>query len=493
MERLSAFYVDELSKEISGQQKAIQRKAIALKQSHNDELATATTFEQKKALLGKWYSVEELRRIKTDKQADEALKKQYAAEEQAAMKEDLELQLALWQGIVDEVGRTGLLENGVAATDEDKAKLLAIIDELEKKLAELCAIPSPSLGGEVKDRKSNVDLLGMTADDWQKFHDNIEAGKFGMEEIEAIANAIASAFSSVNELMSAMGQRELKEFTKAQNKEKQILDRKLKQKTISQEHYNERIKQLDAETEAKQEEISIKQGKRQKALATFQSIVNTAVAVIAALGAQPWGPWNIALAAAVGALGLVQTAAILATPVTGAEEGGMLVERQQDGKRYQAGYNPARRGRVDRPTVLVGENGTEYVVPAEGYENPTIRPVLDIMERARRSGTIREINLPAALAASGVIPGRASGGFIDSGITANTSSYASDTAIPPISELWSEVTTTLRENREVMGKLSRQLEKPIPTYISYFGKNSITEIQKKLEQQQRRAGIGSGK
>lgn len=136
MEKLSAIYVDELSKEISGQQKAIQRKATALKQSHNDELAAATTFEQKKALLAQWYSAEKLRRIVTDKQAEQALQKHYAAEEQAAMKEDLEQMITIYQSVVKEVGETGFISEGVKATEEDIARLLDIIAELEAKLAE---------------------------------------------------------------------------------------------------------------------------------------------------------------------------------------------------------------------------------------------------------------------------------------------------------------------------------------------------------------------
>ena len=487
-EKLSAIYVDELSKEISSQQKAIQRKATALKQSHNDELATATTFEQKKALLAQWYSASELRRIKTDKQADQALQKHYAAEEQAEMKKSLEAMLATYQAIADEVGETGLLSNGVAATEEDIERLQKIIDDLQNQLAELGATPKPTLGGEDKDtKKSDVDILGMTRDQWDEMFENLKesedrAGAIG-GAIAAFGGAFSEAFGKVGTLMTAMEQRELKNFEKSQNQKKKLLERQLKAGTLSQERYNESVQRLDEQTDAKREEMERKQAKREKLQAVFNSLINTAVAVTASLP-------NIPLAITVGALGAVETAAILATPLPGAETGGMIVERQQDGKQYRAGYEPDRRGPVTRPTVLVGENGTEYVVPAEGYENPTIRPVLDIMERARRSGTIREINLPAALAASGVIPGRASGGYVGNGTAANAGSSVSDAAISLGSELWSEVTTTLRENREVMGKLSRQLEKPIATYISYLGRDGIATIQKKLEQQQRRSGIG---
>ena len=403
-EKLSSIYVDELSKELSKQQKSIQRKATAEKQAHNDELAAADTFEKKKALLRKWYSEEELRRVRTDKQADSMLKRQYAAEEQAALKTDLEKMLATYQAIVEEVGETGLLANGVAATEEDIERLQKIIDDLKKQLAELGATPPPTLGGEDKnDPRSNVDILGMTPDKWKEFKKNLDDGKFGMEEILAIAGAIGSAFSDVSNLMTAMEQRELKNYEKAQNKKKQLLERQLKSGTISQERYNEAVQRLDDETEAKREEIERKQAKRDKALAVFNSLINTAVAVTAAL--QVPFPMGEILAGIVAALGAVQTAAILATPLPGAEEGGPIgVVREQDGKRFDAEFSPRKRGFVHRPTViqtaggqpvLTGEAGTEYVVPNDLLRVPEVASMVNLIEAARLRGSFRPVNLSA--------------------------------------------------------------------------------------------------
>lgn len=304
-EKLSSIYVDELSKELSQQQKAIQRKATALKQSYNDELAAADTFEKKKVLLRKWYSEEELRRVKTDKKADELLKKQYAAEEEAALKADLEKMLATYQAIVEEVGETGLLANGVAATEEDMERLQKIIDDLKKQLAELGATPPPTLGGD-NAKKKEVDILGMTRDQWTEMFKNLRESE---DRAAAIGNAIAAfggafseAFGSVNRLMTAMEDRDLKNFEKSQNKKKQLLERQLKSGTISQERYNEAVQRLDDETDAKREEMERKQAKREKLQAVFNSLINTAVAVTAALP-------NIPLSIVVGALGAVQTAA----------------------------------------------------------------------------------------------------------------------------------------------------------------------------------------
>ena len=489
LKRLSALYVEQLSKEVKAEQQAIQRKATALKQSHNDELAAADTLEKKKALLAQWYSDEELRRIKTSKEADKLLKKQYAAEEQAAMKEDLELMVALYESIVEEVGRTGLLAEGVTATEEDKAKLLEIIDELKKQLAELGVDPLPTLD----EKKNNTDILGMTPEKWKEFKKNLEDGKFGMEEILAIAGAIGSAFSSVSDLMTAMEQRELKNYEKVQNKKKQLLERQLKSGTISQERYNEAVQRLDDETEAKREEIERKQAKRDKALAVFNSLINTAVAVTAALQAGPIiGP---ILAGIVAALGAVQTAAIIATPLPGAEEGGPIgVVREQDGKRFDAEFSPRKRGFVHRPTViqtaggqpvLTGEAGTEYVVPNDLLRVPEVASMVNLIEAARLRGSFRPVNLSAAMAA-GTIPGRESGGYIG-----RDTSTSSDTGSDPTGAVTPAYDAgLLRELRDAVGKLSKQLEKPLPVAISAYGRDGLFTIQKKIEQQQRRAGIG---
>jgi hypothetical protein len=94
----------------------------------------------------------------------------------------------------------------------------------------------------------------------------------------------------------------------------------------------------------------------------------------------------------------------------GREEGGYIeTEREQDGKRFHA-RRRRRRGYVDEPTVLTGEAGPEYVAPAEAVNNPTIRPVLDIIEIARNNGTLSSINLPKLLGAARM-PGMAAGGY----------------------------------------------------------------------------------
>lgn len=62
--------------------------------------------------------------------------------------------------------------------------------------------------------------------------------------------------------------------------------------------------------------------KEGKAVAIAMATMNTYEAITAALGAKPYGPWNIAQAAAVGAMGFIQVKKIIDTPIPTPQGGG---------------------------------------------------------------------------------------------------------------------------------------------------------------------------
>lgn len=100
---------------------------------------------------------------------------------------------------------------------------------------------------------------------------------------------------------------------------------------------------------------------------------------------------------------------------SGRESGGRIdVEREQDGKRFNAEYAPGKRGYVDHPTVIVGEGprgrSKEWVASNAALENPTIAPLINLMDAAQRAGQIRTFDMSKYLMA---MQGRALGGSID--------------------------------------------------------------------------------
>lgn len=94
----------------------------------------------------------------------------------------------------------------------------------------------------------------------------------------------------------------------------------------------------------------------------------------------------------------------------GREAGGYFVTREQDGKEFNANYDPSARGYVNSPTVLVGESGKEWVASNDAVSNPTIKPFIDLLDSAQRKGTIRTIDVRPYMA--GMVQGRESGGYI---------------------------------------------------------------------------------
>lgn len=172
------------------------------------------------------------------------------------------------------------------------------------------------------------------------------------------------------------------------------------------------------------------------AIKASQIIADTAVSIMKALG--ELGPIAGPIAAALmGITGVAQLAAANAERqkvkrmtlsgasgsasasgarvATGLESGGSIdIEREQDGKLFHAAYDPDRRGFINKPTVIVGEGGyghsKEWVASNAAVENPTVAPIIDIIDRAQRAGKIRTLDMNKFLIQQA--SGRASGGHI---------------------------------------------------------------------------------
>ncbi len=334
----------------------------------------------------------------------------------------------------------------------------------------------------------NGSLFGVSQDDWETFFANLKEGKFGAEDLQTvvagIGGAAQEAFSLASKFMDLTKKKEdaqLKDYKKNQDNRKKSLEKRLNAGLITESQYNAQVEQMDAEYDAYQEELALKQAKRDKALNLTQAIINTALSVtstIAQLGATPWG---IAAAAIAAAMGAAEIAIIASQPVTsGAEEGGYIgVKRRQDGKSFNARLNPDARGFVSSPTVIVGENGSEYVIPHEALENPTLLPIISTMETARRNGKLRSLNFNAVYPAT-AMPGRVSGGFIDEG----------NSRIVTTSSDGHEDTATDAALTKAIEKLTKKLDEPITARVSMLGKGGIKETEDKYNKLKRRGQLG---
>ena len=346
----------------------------------------------------------------------------------------------------------------------------------------------PNEGHSIKEGTGKGSILGVAIDEWQVLIEHIKEGKLSAEDFQNVVTGIGSAaeyaFSTASKFMDLTKKKEdaqLKDYKKNQDNRKKSLEKRLNAGLITESQYNAQVEQMDAEYDAYQEELALKQAKRDKALNLTQAIINTALSVtstIAQLGATPWG---IAAAAIAAAMGAAEIAIIASQPVTsGAEEGGYIgVKRRQDGKSFNARLNPDARGFVSSPTVIVGENGSEYVIPHEALENPTLLPIISTMETARRNGKLRSLNFNAVYPAT-AMPGRVSGGFIDDG----------NSRIVTTSSDGHEGTATDAALTKAIEKLTKKLDEPITARVSMLGKGGIKETEDKYNKLKRKGQLG---
>lgn len=346
----------------------------------------------------------------------------------------------------------------------------------------------PNEGHSIKEGTGKGSILGVAIDEWQVLIEHIKEGKLSAEDFQNVVTGIGSAaeyaFSTASKFMDLTKKKEdaqLKDYKKNQDNRKKSLEKRLNAGLITESQYNAQVEQMDAEYDTYQEELALKQAKRDKALNLTQAIINTALSVtstIAQLGATPWG---IAAAAIAAAMGAAEIAIIASQPVTsGAEEGGYIgVKRRQDGKSFNARLNPDARGFVSSPTVIVGENGSEYVIPHEALENPTLLPIISTMETARRNGKLRSLNFNAVYPAT-AMPGRVSGGFIGDG----------NSRIVTTSSDGHEDTATDAALTKAIEKLTKKLDEPITARVSMLGKGGIKETEDKYNKLKRRGQLG---
>lgn len=374
----------------------------------------------------------------------------------------------------------GLIGSGIFEGIELDTGLIS--DEEMRKLKEqLQEIYTLINGGEAADsskgsrrKKKGGSLFGVSQEEWEGFFNgDFDTGAF-IDALQGMVSEAMNIYSMWADKQAAVERKLLKEYKENNDKKKSALEDRLNAGLMTEAQYNAEVEALDAQYEAYEEEMELKQAKRQKAQKISEAVINTALGVSKTLA--EWGiPWGLAPAAVMAAMGAAQIAIIAKTPVmTGMAEGGLLdVVREQDGRRFPARLSPERRGFIDRPTVLVGEAGGEYVIPAEGLANPTLAPLIATIEGARRNGTLKSLNMEAVYPATMPIPGRAEGGY--TGTAPKTKADSGGDIDPRMAA--------------VLEKLLKRLDDPVKAYVSVLGKNGIKEAYDKYENHKNRGRL----
>lgn len=157
-------------------------------------------------------------------------------------------------------------------------------------------------------------LLGVSASAAVVIQDQLQTTEESLQEF--LARVIPQvqtglqALSTIGSGLNAIAQEQMNNQQILIDQEKEKVAGLLEAGAITEKEAEQR----NARLERQEKQAQARAAQRQKQLAIFQAVVNTAQAVVQALGSAP-PPANFALAAVVGALGAAQIAAIASRPV----------------------------------------------------------------------------------------------------------------------------------------------------------------------------------
>jgi len=162
----------------------------------------------------------------------------------------------------------------------------------------------------------------MHAKDAEDARKAFEAKMQYLSQTNEIIQAATSALDDIGAIMHAREMMRIDERDKALKDHYDNELRYIDESGMSEKEKAKARKKLDAENAAQQKQIERdritsmrKQAVIQKALDTASLIGSTTVAVMAALGAKPYTPMNIALAAGAAAKGAIELAKLIAAPL----------------------------------------------------------------------------------------------------------------------------------------------------------------------------------
>ncbi len=294
----------------------------------------------------------------------------------------------------------------------------------------------------VKEDEEPHDIFDMSPEDWEDLQ-----GKITMA-ID-MASQLSNIWGQFNQIQANREKKELQDYEKSCNRKKELLNKQLNSGRISQEQYNARVSQLDADLEKKKTEIAKKQAKRDKATAITNAIINTASAIVRIWADVPKGDFGIAtaiLTALAAATGAAQIAVIANQPLPEYADGGMT----KGAKMY-----------------IAGEAGQEWIAPNDMLQDPITGPIINRLEMVR-SGIIspEQLILPDFQTMNSV-PLYSSGGYTytshstspNNYYTTETTNIISDQHLESIDEKISKLIEYLSDPKNRQATISNDLLK----------------------------------
>lgn len=341
---------------------------------------------------------QELKGIKTLEDAKKALRED-------ANREALAMQLKMLEDEKE------LLEKHLKSlTGEEAEKLKAYLSEIEGRMLQVKgALQNGNENNQKKVQdekdtaKGKVDLLGFSAEEWEDTFKKLDTTAEKINAVSVAVKAMSNAFSQYAEYQKSLNERDLRNFTRYQERKKKALVKQLNEGYINQEQYAKSLEELERERLNKESEMQYKEAKMQKVIRIADAISATALGVANSL--KVGGPAGIVLASLVGALGAVQVGIISSQP---------LPEKQSYAT---GGYTGNGYGQPDasgyRPAGIVHEG--EYVTPKWMLQNPVVADTISWMESIR-TGRAKE-------------PSYSSNGYSEGGLVNYTNSASANMGV----------------------------------------------------------------
>lgn len=435
---------------------ALQRSADLKIKEAEDEIIKITSFEEAKAKLKNLKHLklteQELRGIRTLEDAKKALREDADRAYLKAQEEVLQKQKDKLEELLKDPSLQG---EAMEQLNKDLAKLEEQITRIKSAIQGKNEEDDAKASSDRKQRLSNIDLLGFSADQWEDMFKNLKTTEGKIKAVQMATQALSNAFSHFVQLQQNLNDREMQKFSKNQDKKKKALLIQLNHGLISQEEYHKGVQLLEEQTTNKKEELAKKYAKIQKILAVSQITISTAQAIMGIWKDFPkvdFGATAMVMSGVVAALGAAQIATVLAQPDSFAQGG-------YTGPGYGS---PDKTGK--RPAGIV--HGNEYVTPDWMLENPVIADTVEWME-AIRTGRLA---LPK---------GYADGGFVDDAIPRDNKPVEAS-SLQAIPTLDPKMQLVLMQLKELLEDLN---DNGVDAYIVESAENGrkIKRMIKKIE------------
>lgn len=396
-----------------------------------EEIQQITTMEEAKIALSKLSYLkltdQELKGIKTLEDAKKALRED-------ANREALEMQLKML-----EEEQALLNEQLKDSTGEAAEKLKANLSEIKGKILQVKGAlqngnenDQKKVQEEKDTAKGKVDLLGFSAKEWEDTFKNLDTTAEKINAVSVAVKAMSNAFSQYAEYQKSLNERDLRNFTRYQERKKKALVKQLNEGYINQEQYAKSLEELERERLNKESEMQYKEAKMQKVIRIADAISATALGVANSL--KVGGPVGIVLASLVGALGAVQVGIISSQP---------LPEKQSYAT---GGYTGNGYGQPDasgyRPAGIVHEG--EYVTPKWMLQNPVVADTISWMESIR-TGRAKEPSYSSNGYSEGGLVNYTNSASANMGVSGGNQAEASQQMEPLLQDLKSLISDLKRE------------------------------------------------